>query len=365
MHKERWYIQSSGAKILGQQIGAFSMGSGTKRQMKQQVTQPIRKSEKIMEIIAGGEDFAVDSHVFQPGLASSFPWLAPIASKFEKYEVRSAKYRYYPSVTGYNALGSKGRLVLSYNYDALAADPSVIDEAENTQPRAILMGAEPGEVHLDPALATQGGRYVRTGAIRVGADPKNYYAGTLFICTKGFESTGKIGDLFIEYELDLINPVSEGQADGPSSGGTSFQTLLTTPILTGANPTELAVAAADASGGVFSWNNITVTVNSAGNAFALPAGRFIANFQWSSSITGAGYTDVTLQCVVTADTLGGPATIEMGGDQFPPASASTSLACNGTAGVYLENGGSLSFQVVAAGSGTIAAGTGTLNIRYE
>jgi hypothetical protein len=63
------------------------------------------------------------------------------------------------------------------------------------------------DAELDITPSCGGERYVRSGPVPAGSDPKTYDAGTIYFSTDGFGGSGTIGELHVEYTVDLINPI--------------------------------------------------------------------------------------------------------------------------------------------------------------
>jgi len=166
------------------------------------------EDEYIGEVF-GSVSFSTTSYAFNPGLTTSFPRLSLEAALYEKYRVISAQPYYKPEVSGFATNGQSGKVMLSFNYNALAPLPVSKQQVEDTFPHADCMPYEDILLTLNPALlnADKSGKYVRTGAAPVGGDLKTYDGGQLFVSTYGNAATTVIGELRVRYIIELEIPL--------------------------------------------------------------------------------------------------------------------------------------------------------------
>jgi hypothetical protein len=124
-------------------------------------------------------------------------------------------------------------------------------------------------------------RYVRAGAAPDGSDLKTYDVGTFQLCTQGQDNTDVIGELYVEYEIELV---------GPKINSVPGQNLLGADILAGgtlSNGNLFGTAPTTDPG-----SNLTVTLNGNTVSIAPTIGRFLVTF--SVYGTGLGNLSVTL-----------------------------------------------------------------------
>lgn len=220
----RWWVQANTP------WGTYGGGSGTKpknarsrnaRNLEAPLTNggeayaydsipgvPFKKRE-ILGYISGSVSFAATSYAIQPGLATFAPWLSDIARKFEKYRFKRLVFEYKSTVSEYALPGQQGRIVLLAVYDAQSNTPVNMQQAEETQPN--IPGKTPQCIRLElsPFELNGGstGKYVRTGLVPSGGDIKTFDAGRLIFCTEGMADGSRIGEVWVDYELELIKPL--------------------------------------------------------------------------------------------------------------------------------------------------------------
>jgi hypothetical protein len=136
-----------------------------------------------------------------PGLPSVFPYLSVLAQGFETYHIKALKFSLRPIVpTSVN--GS--------NYMMVDYDSSDVAPNSKTQFMAALNATSApvwAECCLDfiPQAETFSRKFVRSGTF-TNTDLKTYDAGILNIASEGNSNGNNIADLFVEYDIELINP---------------------------------------------------------------------------------------------------------------------------------------------------------------
>ncbi len=137
--------------------------------------------------------------VIQPGLSSSFPWLSQIANTHQKYRFTKLKFSYVPIV----GTSVNGRVVMAYAVDPLDVTP--ITKAEIFQYPTSTEASVWNTLTCDvPPTSTL---FTRAGFVN-NTDLKTYDGGVLFFATTDVDlpSTDSVGELFVEYEVELITP---------------------------------------------------------------------------------------------------------------------------------------------------------------
>lgn len=244
----------------------------------------VRHSEYLGEV-AGSVAFSNTPYPINPGLVQSFPWLANIAIQYEQYRFRKLLYRYEteaPSTT-------KGAVILVTDFDALDSPFTSKDQAMQykgatrtvTWTRAVHQSKSR---EADPYSL----RYVRSGDVPEGGDQKTYDVGDFQLITGGQADATTIGELYVDYEIELI---------GPKTNNIIGANLLCADIRGGgtinaANP--LGSAPSQVSG-----TTITVAIN--GATFTLNAsGRFLVYYYLTGTavtsvniVAGGGATEIT------------------------------------------------------------------------
>jgi hypothetical protein len=158
--------------------------------------------ELVIPSIPGSATFAVQSSLnLNPGLAATFPWLAPQAGQWEQYTVHKLHAVYIPIAPTSTA----GDVTLSPDYDASDPQPTTEQQLSDNKDtvedsvwqnltcvlnRTSMMGLGPR-------------KFVRP--CNVAGDIKTFDVGKLFVATNNGGS-GAVGKLWLEYDFEFFVP---------------------------------------------------------------------------------------------------------------------------------------------------------------
>lgn len=236
--------------------------------------------EYIGEVMAEGSSpslFKVQSFPINPGQAAVFPWLSKVAQNFESYSFRKLRFLYETEAP--SSLG--GTLVLAVDYDA--SDPAPISKQQALAFRSSIRSApwNPCCFEADPEdLHKLKTNYVRPGAQPVNTDIKMYDIGNLSVITQGVSTGGATcGELYVEYDVDLITPVYEVV---PTSSTVSATTVTVADPFGTAGTVISGNLISEVAGQVMSLTNLVI-----GEEYALLEGlptTDIASFTLSASL---------------------------------------------------------------------------------
>jgi hypothetical protein len=179
----------------------------------------VRHREYIGDITATTA-FSTTTFPINPGVETTFPWLAQIASSFEQYTMRGLIFEY--KTMSSDALLSSGTgtalgtVVMATQYNAL--NPPFIDKRtmENYE---FANSSKPSLTFYHPveclrSMTTISELYVRTGLPPITSDIRLYDLGEFTIATQGMQvATGVIGELWCTFEVEFFKPkliVGEG-----------------------------------------------------------------------------------------------------------------------------------------------------------
>lgn len=186
----------------------------------------IRHREYIAEL-PGATAFTATTYVCQPALQTMFNWLGTIAGNWEKYRFRRLRFIYETE----SGTTQTGAVILVF-------DPDVLDAAPASKQAALsykFFTRSPAwkECSLDIAVQElqRDWMYTRPGAVPTGADQKLYDVGNLHACVVG--SSGATGELYVEYEIELVAPQQSVSSTNPLSGKVSATAGLTATALVG------------------------------------------------------------------------------------------------------------------------------------
>lgn len=151
------------------------------------------------------------SFATNPGLASTFPWLSKIASRYDKYRFTRLRFEY-RSVA---ATSTAGVAMMSFDYNALDALPT----SKLVQSQTIPNAENNVWVNNDLVVPTDGvWRFVRQGVVP-NSDLKTYDLGNMVLSTI-YGSGTVTGELYVEYTVELEKP-SEPEASASRLTGQS------------------------------------------------------------------------------------------------------------------------------------------------
>lgn len=197
----------------------------------------VTHTEFVGTVLSTGTAFNGAAYSVQPGLTTLFPWLAPIANRYESYKMRSLRFRYTPSVPTTAA----GLIMMVMDFDA--SDPSPITASELLNMNDNAQAPVWKDVSFQANLAVgdkMPSHYVRDGPVP-STDIKTYDIGNFYIASEGV-TAGTIGLLYVDYTIELYTPqinLRNSPSYGctiSSTGMTSSTTLLTTNVVTGVAP---------------------------------------------------------------------------------------------------------------------------------
>lgn len=144
--------------------------------------------------------FTVQSFSVNPGQASLFPWLSTVANRFEKYRFRRLEIDYQPACS----VTTVGTVMAAYDTDA--ADPAPTSKVQLMAYQNAARSAPWGRYSTHCPLVGQGDRYVRRGGVPQNTDIKTYDMATLFVAISSTAAAGQLGELYVEYDVDLMVP---------------------------------------------------------------------------------------------------------------------------------------------------------------
>lgn len=195
----------------------------------------VRHREFVGEI-KGSTAFTVqNSVVLNPGLSSSFPWLATVAGAYSEYRIRGMVFHYVPtsgaSVASTNT--ALGTVMFQTTYRSSDVAPSskleMLNEycSNETIPSCEL--AHP--IECAPKENPFQIQYVRGGAVPAGDSSLLYDLGTTYIATSGMPANGNtIGDVWMSYEIELKKPVVSSNVSNLDDSTATFTIVSSSQI---------------------------------------------------------------------------------------------------------------------------------------
>lgn len=208
--------------------------------------------EYIADVIGSNDDpsvFKVDGYPVNPGQATTFPWLSKLAVNYESYRFNKLRFIYQPIAPS----TTPGTIMLTFDYDA--QDPAPADKKQAASYRSTVRTApwqqvdhvsKPEDLHKLPT------NYVRPGFPPPGTDIKTYDIGNLFVISEGIDAKlYDCGELYAEYDVQLMTPVFETSQGLVQVGGTALRNGTSSA----ANPFGDGLVHVSASSYGFAMNN--------------------------------------------------------------------------------------------------------------
>lgn len=188
----------------GKELPAFSAGGHSNF---------IAHREYIKDIVSAptANTFQNENFILNPGLASSFPWLATIAQNYEQYRIRGCVFEF--KSTSADALNSTntalGQVIMATDYNPASVNYTNKQQMENSQ---FAQSAKPSlsmlhGIECDSKQTPVSQLFIRTGAVPSGQDPRWYDLANFQIATNGFQGTNVVcGELWVTYIVEFFKP---------------------------------------------------------------------------------------------------------------------------------------------------------------
>lgn len=245
----------------------------------------IRHREYLGDVFSSSSGFSAIQFSINPGLFSTFPWLAPIANCFTSYRMRGLVYEFNSLATEYSAQTSLGFVALGTQYNTI--DPPFTDKitmlnseyANSRKPSETFLHAV--ECAANQLVLQQ--LYVRDQGPPNDTDIRFYDLGTLTLACGGQAANDElIGELWSSYEIEFFQPKNDFQFN------TLFDSYKATNGFTNAHPLTGNVAGSMAYVGPNGLPEIVkhVLVGTSGDAiqfFGGVYGTFTVTFYWYSA----------------------------------------------------------------------------------
>lgn len=151
--------------------------------------------------IGGAVGFEARQHPINPGLISEFPWLSKIAQRFESYRFRRLRYIFETE----SPTSTTGSVMGAIDYDP--SDPAPSNKIQAMAYRNSVRSPPWADFHMvseSEDLSKRKSYFVRSGT--VSGDLALFDTGNFFLCVQGQAGTAIIGELYVEYDVDLMTP---------------------------------------------------------------------------------------------------------------------------------------------------------------
>lgn len=300
----------------------------------------IEGHEKIADL-SGSTTFSAARYQINPGL-SLFTWLSGRANGYEKYRFKKLMFYY---IAAEAVVTTPGKVYLGIDYDPDDAAPSTLAALSSYESLCSLATYETGSVKVDVARAQAAKLKVRCGS-RAGSKLL-YDVCSLIVASDKQTGTSAIGEIWVEYDLELISPQTEPSTQLPVATAVynvSSSQVFTTTVAATVDFDESLVDGLALS-----------TVN---GLFTLPCGLYRVSGEISARDTSAESFKVNLQLKVN----GAAASPDQRVEFYATSIASGSFVVPFT---FYANLSSASGTVAISGIMTGAAGTLTALADYS
>lgn len=181
--------------------------------------------------------FNIVSFRINPGLLSTFPWLAPIAQQYEQWTPNGVVFEFKSTSSEYVATQALGSVIMATEYDSLDA---VYPNKQAMLNSAYSNEAKPSErivhgVECDPRDTPNHIYYCRSGdTLPSNANIRDYDLGTFTIATQGGATANlNLGSLYVHYDITLRK---EQLFNGVPLKGQLYQVVSRSGVVAGATP---------------------------------------------------------------------------------------------------------------------------------
>jgi len=205
--------------------------------------------------ILGSVAFTVNKFSINPGLNTTFPWLAPIANQYESYLIRKMSFEYETQ----KSANTSGTIMLGVDYDASDANPVSKQQlmSYHDSVRSAVWSECKFVCDIRDLQKFGVQRYLRGGVLAANLDVKTFDVGNLFVATQGCADATAIGELYVTYDLELITPQSDpaGEALSESANISSLGTISRTACF-GLTPTIVGGLPVTALSSTLTFNRV-------------------------------------------------------------------------------------------------------------
>jgi len=223
--------------------------------------------------INGTSGFQNRTFPLNPGVSTTFPWLATIAQNYQQYKFHGIIFEFKPLITDFVTSGAPGVVVMATNYNSDAPPYSTKQDMENSE-YAVSVKPTCGLIHgieCDITQTVLPQLYVRTGAVSANQDLKTYDQG-LFQFASQANPVQLLGELWVSYVVEFFKPVLPVDI-----GGNVLSAHIERASITGASPFGTV--------GVLNIGDLFTLVTSTSIIFpAMPSNYYLVQLYWTGSI---------------------------------------------------------------------------------
>ena len=160
--------------------------------------------------ITGSTNFTLTPYAINPGVSTTFPWLAGCALNFEEYILHGLVFEFKStSATALNSTNTAlGTVIMATTYNVVNPNFTAKRDMENyvysTSCSPDVSALHPVECARDINVLSE--LFVRNTTPTSGADLRFSDIGKFQIATVGMQAAANIGELWVTYDIELIKP---------------------------------------------------------------------------------------------------------------------------------------------------------------
>lgn len=177
----------------------------------------VRHREFLFDLVQGPTAGAFVNYGFSvnPGLAQSFPYIAPMAAMYEEYRIHGIVYEFISSTSQYFAGGSMGTIIMAAEYNPASEDFYSKTQMENSD-FAISARPDKNMVYgLECAAQTQNSYLVRSGASAAPITATDL--ARMQIAIQSPLAAGQVlGEVWVSYDIEFMRPKTSTALSGYS-----------------------------------------------------------------------------------------------------------------------------------------------------
>ena len=163
---------------------------------------------------AAGQTFQNSLYHLNPGMGTTFPWLAQIAQNYDEYTFNQLIFTFRSSIApiGASASGQVGTIIMATQYNAGEqgfVDKETMMQYDGSMSAKVIDGLLSG-VECDPSkMSGSIGKYTRAGPPPAGEDIKTYDLGNFNLAVTNIPAAydnQSLGELWVSYTVELRKP---------------------------------------------------------------------------------------------------------------------------------------------------------------
>lgn len=147
-----------------------------------------------------------NTFVLQPGDFNTFPWLSALAGRYQRYRFRKVAMTFISESPSSVA----GAVVIGFDRNAATTAPTTKMAMMELQDSIKCNAWDHASLSINmkstPTLYTSIGNAYPSGPTGTYADIKTFASGVFWVGTSGTPVSSTLGELYIDYEIELINP---------------------------------------------------------------------------------------------------------------------------------------------------------------